>query len=104
MKGDKQRQTAFGEWKKASLAFLKQWPSGWATPTPEVTLRMKDTNEVAGTNFSVQPDASISLQREPKQETKVALRLSNMRLAAIRLEIVPQGCRKKKSTKTQKTQ
>jgi len=88
---------------KASLAFLKQWPSGWATPTPEVTLRMKDTNEVAGTNFSVQPDASISFSEKPKQETKVALRLSNMRLRRSGWRLCRKGCRKKEH-QTQKTQ
>src|SRR5438552_3913278 len=41
LKSDKQKQAAFQDWKKSGIAFLKQWPSGWAMPKPEVALRMK---------------------------------------------------------------
>src|SRR5438132_5891299 len=54
MSHDKGERQAFERWRKASLSFLKQWPSGWAWPEPEVALKMKNTNDVELTNFAVQ--------------------------------------------------
>src|SRR5262249_37551661 len=38
------RQADYAAWRKDSLAFLKQWPTGWATADPRVMVRMKETN------------------------------------------------------------
>jgi len=89
-KSDKDQQSDFAEWKVSGLAFLKRSPNGWATLVPEVTLRMKDTNAVAQTNFTVQSDGTVLLSNEAKSSAKFALPLSDMWLSAIRLEITPQ--------------
>jgi hypothetical protein len=85
-----EKKALFDEWTRESLQFLKDWPDGWAMPKPEVTLKLKDTNAVAVTNFTVNPDATIAFSDKAKESAKVALTLSNMWVAAIRLEIVPQ--------------
>jgi hypothetical protein len=87
---DKQKQREFGAWRKASLGFLKQWPDGWAVPVPEVSLRMKDTNSLPQTNFTIQADATVVFTDRPKESTRLTLALSNASISAIRLEIVPQ--------------
>ena len=86
---DAQAVAAFQNWRKASLSFLDQWPSGWAAPTPELELQMKDTNTVAATNFTIGSDAWVSFSPEPKQELKFKLALGPEWLSAIRLEVVP---------------
>src|SRR5262249_25839955 len=72
------------------LTFLKQWPSGWATPTPTVTVKLKDTNAVAKTSFAVENDGTISFKEGVRENVRVSLPLSNVWVAAIRLEVVPQ--------------
>jgi hypothetical protein len=103
-KADRLKQAAFEQWRKSSLAFLKQWPTGWVIPSPGVALQMKDTNSIAQTNFTVRADASVAFSDQPKENLKLTLGLSNTWVSAIRLEIVPQegavdktGRRKKRS-------
>src|SRR5436190_9393234 len=86
---NKQASAAFQKWRKAGLAFFEQWPSGWGLPPPEIELQMKDTNAVAGTNFTIGADSWVEFGLEPKKELKVRLVLTNQWLAAIRLELVP---------------
>jgi hypothetical protein len=103
---DPHKKSAYEDWRKESNEFLKTWPDGWATPKPEVTLRMKDTNVLASTNFTIQSDATVSFSAQPKDGLKLTLPLSNMWVSAIRLEIVPQpeastmakGSRRKKGS------
>jgi hypothetical protein len=80
-------RAAWKTWRQASLQFLRQWPSGWAFPTPGVTLRMKDTNAVATTNFSLRTEGWVALTREPKETLRFTLPLSNLWVAALRLEV-----------------
>ncbi len=89
LKTNAEQRALFDEWRKASLAFLKQSRAGWSSPMPEVALKMKDTNAVPATNFVVQADATITFSDAAKESTRVTLPLSNMWLAAIRLEITP---------------
>jgi len=88
-KADSQATSAFKDWRKESLAFFEQWPTGWAVPRPEVHLQMKDTNAVAATNFSIKGDAWMDFSPEPKQELKVSLPLADEWVSAIRLEVIP---------------
>ncbi len=81
---------AFAEWRFASRAFLKQSSDGWFAPAPQVVLHMKDTNAVAATNFTVQPDATVVFTRESRTNTTIKLPLTNQWLAAIRLQVSPQ--------------
>ncbi|HXU76078.1 MAG TPA: DUF1553 domain-containing protein, partial [Methylomirabilota bacterium] len=83
-------RAAYETWRRESLAFLKQWPGGWAVPKPEVVLRMKDTNAVAQTNFTVHTDGRIVFSDLPKENLKISLGLPAGRFSAIRLEIAPQ--------------
>jgi hypothetical protein len=89
---------AFHQWCQASRNFLQQSPDGWVVPQPAVVLKMKDTNSVAATNFTVGSDAAISFSDEAKEEVKVTLRLPGMWLSAIRLDIVPQATNVVKGT------
>jgi hypothetical protein len=87
---DEKEKAAFKLWAKESKMFLKQWPGGWAVPQPDVRVKFKGTNAVAVTNVCVESDGTISFGDKPKVNVKVTLPLSNMWLAAIRLEVVPQ--------------
>jgi len=99
---DQTRKTNFSQWRNESVAFLKQWPDGWAVPQPEVSVKFKGTNAVAVTNFTVGPDGTVSFSDKARETVKVALPLSNMRLAAIRLQIVPQETMAEKTTSKKK--
>jgi len=88
MKTDKQQKDQYEAWRKLSLAFLKQSPNGWATPKPEVTLRIKDTNAVAQTNFTVQADGTVTLTDQPRESLQLRSPVSNMWVSAIRLELM----------------
>ena len=96
----------FKEWRGESLAFLKQWPNGWATPAPNVTVKLKNTNAVAKTAFTIEPDGNIAFKEGVRESVKVRLPLSNTWVAAIRLEVVaqeekqdkPMGRKKRAST------
>src|SRR5258706_8280516 len=102
LKTDRQKQSAFDQWRKSSLAFLKQAPNGWAVPRPEVILKMKDTNSVAQTNFTLQSATAVAFSDKPKEDLKFSLPLSNMWVSAIRLEIVPQEDAIDKTTRRKK--
>ncbi len=86
--GDTAQRHAFESWRNQSRRFLKQWPSGWATPLPEVALRLKDTNAITQTNFSIQPGGWVSLSAEASEDLKLTLPLAGAPVAAIRLEVV----------------
>jgi hypothetical protein len=90
LSSNKIQQNDFAAWKESSSSFLKQSPSGWVAPLPEVILKMKDTNSVAQTNFTVQSDGTVLLSKEAKTGTKLLLPLADVWISAIRLEIIPQ--------------
>jgi hypothetical protein len=102
LKADGRRQAAFQEWCSQSRAFLQRWPDGWATPRPEVTFTLKDTNAVVATNFSVGADATISFSDQPKEGLTVTLPLAGMWVSAIRLEVVAQEVKEEKKTARKK--
>jgi hypothetical protein len=83
-------RTDFEAWRKQSQRFLQQNPDGWLTPVPQVSVRMKDTNAVPGTNFVLRPDATIDFSSVTREKTRVVLPLSNVWVSAIRLEVVPE--------------
>jgi hypothetical protein len=99
---DGNRKTNFNKWRAESIAFQKKWPDGWATPDPEVNVKFKGTNAVAVTNFTVRPDGTVSFSEKAKETVKVMLPLSNMWLAAIRLQLVPQETKEEKTTSKKK--
>jgi hypothetical protein len=99
---DESQKTAFNQWHDDSKVFLKQWPDGWAVPQPDVHVKFKGTNAVAITNISQLADGSISFSDKQKESVKVTLPLSNMWLAAIRLEIIPQEVKEEKTTSKKK--
>jgi hypothetical protein len=90
LKSNKEQQADFHKWQQESLSFLKLWPEGWATPRPEVSLHLKDTNSEPATNFSFQANNTVVFTDKPRETLKLSLPLSNMWVSAIRLEIVPQ--------------
>src|ERR1051325_11180463 len=73
LSADKKAKAAFDEWRAASRAFFRKSPDGWLAPRPEVALKMKNTNSVAATNFTVQPDGTVLLTRQPRDGTSLAL-------------------------------
>jgi hypothetical protein len=91
LRADPAGQAAFEEWRKDSSRFLQQQPSGWMTPPLQVSLTMKDTNAVPGTNFVVHPDGIIEFSTLAREKTRLFLALSNTWVSAIRVEIVPQA-------------
>ena len=99
---DGNRKTNFTRWRGESISFLKKWPDGWATPDPEVTVKFKGTNAVAVTNLTIRPDGTVTFSDKEKETVKVTLPLSNMWVAAIRLQIVPQEKKEEKTTSKKK--
>jgi hypothetical protein len=95
-------RSAFESWRKESLQFLERWGDGWVSPVPEVALRMKDTNAVAQTNFTIEADGWVSFNAEPKESLKLTLAPSNMWVSALRLEIVTHPSADEKEPKTKK--
>ena len=102
LKTSKPQQATFDEWRKSSLSFLKKFPTGWETPQPKITVRMKDTNAVAQTNFTVQTDGTVVFSDKPRESLRFTLPLSNMWVAAIRLEIAPQEGAVEKTSRRKK--
>lgn len=90
LKSDAGQRRLFAAWRKASLGFLENNPSGWITPVPQVDLRMHDTNALATTNFQVNGDATVRLTAQARDNTRLLLPVANQWLSAIRLEVVPQ--------------
>ena len=90
LKADARRRAVFDDWRKGSLAFMKRSPTGWAAPKPQVVLKMKDPKLDAATNFTVLADSTVSF-RGARENTTLTLPLSNMWLAAIRIEVVPEA-------------
>ena len=86
---DKTSRADFEQWRKTSRAFLKEFPDGWRAPRPEVALRLKDTNAVAATNFTVQSDGAVAFSRLAHENVTIKLPVTNGWLAALRLEVVP---------------
>jgi len=80
----------FATWRQASRDWLKHSPDGWLTPVPQVALKVKGTNAVAGTNFTVRPDGMVLLPRPARENTALTVGLTNGWLAAIRVEAIPQ--------------
>lgn len=89
VRNNQSNRVAFDKWQTASRAFLKQHPDGWATPVPQVSLKLKNTNAVATTNFTLRPDGAVTFTREPHESTTLKLSVSNQWLAAIRLQVAP---------------
>lgn len=88
-RAEKTSGSAFENWQTQSRAFLKQNPDGWLSSNPDVVLKLKNTNAVTVTNFSVQADGTITFTREPHASTVVRLSLTNQWLAAIRVQVIP---------------
>lgn len=91
LRDDAGQRAPFERWRKTSLSFLSQNPSGWLTPLPQVTLRLKDTNAVPETNFVINSDARVQLGDLPREQTRLTLLLSNVWVSALRLEVVPKA-------------
>ena len=89
LRADKAGRSAFEQWQTQSRAFLKQNPDGWLSPDPSLVLKLKNTNAVTATNFSVQADGGITFTREAHASTTVKLLLTNQWLAAIRVQVTP---------------
>ncbi len=98
----------FGSWLVASMAFLQQHPSGWATPRPEVTMatasppKMKSKAKVKASGkqpkapvapepdaFTVLDDNRILFENGPADKTSITLPLSAGQLATVRVELLP---------------
>ena len=103
LQADAKSSAGFEAWLSSSREFIRTWPEGWAVFSPAVTLRFKDTNTVAATNFTVAADGTISFSERPKEDATVTLPLSNMWVAAIRLEIVPQEVKQEKAERKRRT-
>ncbi len=102
LKTDQTNSAAYDRWLASSREFIKSWPNGWASPKPEVALKMNNTNSVAATNFTINADGTIVFSDNVKDNTTVTLTVSNMWISAIKLEIVPQEVKEQKKTAMKK--
>jgi hypothetical protein len=102
LKTSKTNHLAFEEWLRESRQFAKRWPTGWASPPPQVTLKMKDTNSPPATNFTVRAGGAITFTDNPKENTTVTLPVSHQWISAIRLEIEPQSVKELQKTPAKK--
>jgi len=84
-----QQRAAFGDWRRWSVQFLKQWTNGWAVPAPTVTVRSQETNAAPESFFTAEPDGSILFAGKTAERTEVRLPLFPGWLAALRLELIP---------------
>ncbi|MDB6121266.1 MAG: Protein of unknown function (DUF1553)/Protein of unknown function (DUF1549)/Planctomycete [Pedosphaera sp.] len=89
IKANASEQAAFQEWRQAVSDFLKQNPSGWFAPKPEVTFTMKETNASIVKNFTVSENGTISLNGKAKDNIQIMLPVSGW-VAAVRLEVFTQ--------------
>jgi hypothetical protein len=91
IKSDAQRDAELHRWAEKSLAFLRRWNDGWAVPQPEVVLKAKDGKSESASHFTVANDSTITFTNPPKENIEVTLPLSEMWIAGIRLEVIPQA-------------
>jgi hypothetical protein len=71
---DASRRQAFDTWRQASLAFLNQNPTGWATPVPNVTIQAEKQDPGAQTNFIVATDGTVSFEKSARKNVRITLR------------------------------
>jgi hypothetical protein len=90
LKSDATAREAFDAWRSQNREFIAQWPDGWASPKPEVAIKVTDAKPATNSTYTVKPDSTVEFGNAEKESTRITLSLSNMWLAAIRLEIVPQ--------------
>ena len=89
-KTNKSERKAFENWSRNSAEFLKKTPTGWITPKPTVTFKIKETNATVAANSSVKKDNTVSLSSKAKENIQLSLSVSNLTIAAIRLKVTPQ--------------
>ncbi len=77
----------FEAWRQSSLRFLKENPTGWATPPPQVAIETEKPNPATRSDFSVAADGTVVLRTAARKNVRVTLPLAEGRLAAIRVEI-----------------
>jgi hypothetical protein len=91
LRHDPFQRAEYERWRKTSLNFLSENPSGWCAPTPAVRLRFKDTNTVSETNFVVNADGAVHLSNVAREATQLSVILeSNLWINAIRIEAEPE--------------
>jgi hypothetical protein len=91
LRHDPFQRAEYERWRKTSLNFISENPSGWCAPTPAVTLRFKDTNTVSETNFVVNADGAVHLSNVAREATQLSVILeSNLWINAIRIEAEPE--------------
>lgn len=100
------------KWRASVSAFLQQNPTGWSTPPPQVrtqsatppkkaaakpVTRTKDTARRAPVDDSratVQPDGRILIAARGAQATTITFRPGATRVAAVRIELLPDAAHK----------
>ncbi|MHB8521140.1 MAG: PSD1 and planctomycete cytochrome C domain-containing protein [Limisphaerales bacterium] len=88
-RADRSKRAAFQAWCDTSAAFLKQWPSGWATPKPVVTLANNGTNKPVKAEFEIDGDGRVLLTGARVDRTRLDFQPAPGWLSAIRLELLP---------------
>jgi hypothetical protein len=89
LQADDAQKKRFEDWRQSSLPFLKENPSGWTSPVPAVVIKGEKADSPPQTNFTVQPDGIVLLEKGKRKNVEFTLPLSEQHIAAIRLEIVP---------------
>jgi hypothetical protein len=89
LQADEAQKNRFEDWRQSSLSFLKENPSGWTTPVPAIAIKGEKADSPPQTNFTVQPDGIVLLEKGKRKNVEFTLPLSEQPIIAIRLEIVP---------------
>jgi Protein of unknown function (DUF1553)/Protein of unknown function (DUF1549)/Planctomycete cytochrome C len=87
LKKDAQQKQALQDWCNWSAEFLKQNPSGWTTPAPQVASEKK--SEKAREPATVNEDKSVLFGTKTGEGNDIKLPLSAGWVAAIKLELLP---------------
>lgn len=92
-------QAELATWVRDAAAFMQKNPTGWITPAPEVSsaAAAADPKKKAASKpgakqpaeFAVQPDGRVLFENNPADATTIKLTPGAMRLAAVRLELLP---------------
>lgn len=89
IKKDAQSKKSFEEWRAWSMDYLKQNPSGWNTPAPQVASEKK--SEKAKESAMVQDDKSVLFSGKKGEAGDLTLALPAGWIAAIKLELLPRA-------------
>ena len=80
-------ESGFEVWRQNAVDFLHHWPEGWAAPTPNVLMKLADTNANSEASFKLAKGGLVTFGEKAIEDLKFEVLLTNTWVAAIRLEV-----------------